>query len=248
MLIIKGYFSVLKMHILPLPPHRINYKSRTLGQCPKVRGGFFMVNEVGERKVRSDKKRDIKPTISVQLYECVNRLSYITNTPIKDVGVMICKKGLYSTVVIEYLSNYFRRNYWANNNTMYIGELDRASYIFDKGIPKQRMTMRFTQSDHDKLARLAYSLDLTISSAVALLLETSIKNTDIVNAFISNQARKELDPQRMKQLREIIKYINQNNPYEKEISLGATISMIMEEVKETAFTMSESVKHWMKNL
>lgn len=207
-----------------------------------------MVSETGKRKIRSDKKRDVKPTISVQLYECVNRLSYISNTPIKDVGVIICKKGLYSTLVIEYLSDYFRRDYWSNNNTMYTGELERSPHMIIKGIPKQRMTMRFTQSDHDKLARLAYSLDLTISSAVALLLEVSIKNTDIVNAFISNQARKELDPQRMKQLREIIKYINQNNPYQKEISLGAFISMIMEEVKETTFTMSESVKHWIKTL
>src|SRR5690625_2703078 len=178
------------------------------------------MNEVRERKKRSDAKRDIKPTIPVQLYECISRLSYITNTPIKDVGVIICKRGLYSTLVIEHLANYFRRDYWASNNTMFIGDSERSTYVFEKGIPKQRITMRFTQSDHDKLARLAYSLDLTISSAVALLLKISVKNTDIVNAFISKQARNKLDPNRMKQLREVVKFINKNNPRSEERRVG----------------------------
>jgi len=204
-----------------------------------------MKAEVRKRKLRSDKKREIKPTVPSQLYECFDRLSYITNTPIKDVGVVICKKGLYSTAVIEYLSNYFRRDYWASNNTMYTGNFDQSVCKIQKGIPKRRMTMKFFQSDHDKIARLAYSLDLTVSSTAALLLETSVKNTDIVNAFISNQARNELDPKRMKQLREVVKFINKNNPYQQEISLGAFIGMLMEEVKDTAFTMSESIKRWL---
>lgn len=204
-----------------------------------------MKNEGRERKVRSDKKRDVKPTIPVQLYECVNRLSYVTNTPIKNVGELICKKGLYSTFVMEHLSDHFRRDYWTNNNTMYIGNLDHSPYSAPKGIPKQRMTMRFTQRDHDKLARLAYSLDLTVSSATGLLLDASVKNTDIVNAFISSYVKKELDPNRMKQLREVLKFINQNNPYKKEITLGAFISMLMEEVKDTTFTATESIKRWL---
>lgn len=204
-----------------------------------------MKNEDRSRKVRSDKKRDIKPTIPIQLYECVNRISYVTNTPIKDVGELICRKGLYSAVVIEHLSNYFRRDYWATNHSIYIGNLKQSPYMIPKGIPKQRITMRFSQTNHDRLARLAYSLDLTVSSATGLLLESSIKNTDIVNAFISNFVKKELDPNRMKQLREVLKFINKNNPYEDEITLGAFISMLMEEMKDTTFTMTESIKRWL---
>jgi len=204
-----------------------------------------MKNEDRSRKVRSDKKRDIKPTIPIQLYECVNRISYVTNTPIKDVGELICRKGLYSAVVIEHLSNYFRRDYWATNHSIYIGNLKQSPYMIPKGIPKQRITMRFSQTNHDRLARLAYSLDLTVSSATGLLLESSIKNTDIVNAFISNFVKNELDPNRMKQLREVLKVINKNNHYEDEITLGAFISMLMEEMKDTTFTMTESIKRWL---
>ncbi|WP_085520935.1 hypothetical protein [Tuberibacillus sp. Marseille-P3662] len=194
-------------------------------------------------KTRSDKKRDIKPTIAIQLYEAVSRLSYITDTPIKDVSVTICKRGLYAHPVLEYLSDYFRRDYWANNQTLYTGELENEKYQTKKGITKRRITMRFTQRDYDQLARLAYALDLTISSATGLLLELALKNTDVFHSLVAMHINKELDPGRMKQLREIIKYINRHNPYET-ISFGHVVTMIMEDIKDHTVTMTESVKQW----
>src|SRR5699024_9617391 len=111
----------------------------------------------------------------------------------------------------------------------------------------QRKTIRFSQSDHDKLSHLAFSLDTSVSSATGLLLETSFKNTGVINAIITSQVKNELDPKRVKQLREILKFINKNNPYHERTTIGEITSFIMEELKGTAFTMSESVKHWMKN-
>src|SRR5699024_7816079 len=61
------------------------------------------------------------------------KLSYITQTPLKDIGVTFCKKGLYSTPVIEYLSSYFRRDYWATNHMMFTGDLENTPYVFEKG-------------------------------------------------------------------------------------------------------------------
>lgn len=205
-----------------------------------------MVKGVGERKERSDKKRDIRPFIPTELYECFSRTSYVTNTPMKDIGVMVCKKGLYSAAVIELLANHFRRDYWANNNTMHTGDLNRPPFKLPKGISKQRITMRFSQSDYDKVARLAFSLDTSISAATGLLIETAFMNTDIINAIITNQVKSALDSKRMKQLREIIKYINKNSPYHEERTVGEIVSFILEEMKATAFTMSESVKEWLK--
>lgn len=198
-----------------------------------------------KRKTRSDKKRDVKPTISVQLYELINRISYVTNTPIKDVAEVICKKGLFTTPVLEYLSDYFRRDYWANNNVLYPGNAERTAYKITRGISKRRISIRFLQQEHDILARLAYSLDLTVSSATALLLEYSIMNTDIVNVYISNHVKKELDSNRMKQLREVMKYINKNSPYEEEISLGALISFIMDEFRGTTSNLQQSIRKFL---
>lgn len=201
--------------------------------------------KAGQRKVRSDKKRDIKPTIPITLYECISRLSYITNTPIKDVGVTICKKGLYSAAVMEYLANYFKRDYWANNNTLYIGDITNPMYQFPKDTLKKRLTMRFKQSDHEEMARLAYSLDVSVSSCANLLLDASIKNTDILNAFISGKVKKELDPQRMKQLREVYKFMNENNPYNEKVSFSMFISVLLDELKQTSFKMSQSLQDWL---
>ena len=66
--------------------------------------------ETKKRKVRSDKKRDVKPTISSNLKHCIYRLSYITSTPVKDVAETLCEKGLRSRKVMDYLSTYFRRD------------------------------------------------------------------------------------------------------------------------------------------
>ncbi|HGE5798668.1 hypothetical protein [Bacillus thuringiensis] len=68
-----------------------------------------------ERKVRKDKKVDIKPTISVDLKECIYRLSYITNKPVKDVALHICDYALHSKEIMEILSESFRRNLTIHN-------------------------------------------------------------------------------------------------------------------------------------
>ncbi|TCP24485.1 hypothetical protein EV207_12545 [Scopulibacillus darangshiensis] len=203
-----------------------------------------MTQTIEKRKIRADKKRDVKPTIPIQLYETVSRLSYITSVPIKDVGVIISKRGLYSTAVLEYLSSFIKRDYWANNNVLYAGHLEGETFSFEKGIQKRRITMRFSQKDHDQLARLAYSLDIPPSSATGALLALSVKNTDIINSYISNHVKSELDAVRMKQLKEIYKYITKNNPYNKDISFGTFISILLDEVKESTFTVTEKVKSW----
>ncbi|AIE58946.1 hypothetical protein [Bacillus methanolicus] len=79
-----------------------------------------------ERRTRSDKKRDVKPTITIQLKECIYRISYITNTPVKDVAETICEAGLVSRKVMDYLSQHFRRPVRLKN-TLYMGDLDRPS-------------------------------------------------------------------------------------------------------------------------
>lgn len=200
--------------------------------------------EERNRKERSDKKRDVKPTIPISLYETINRLSYVTNTPIKDVGVTICKRGLYSTEVIEYLSSFMKREYWANSSQLFVGDLGNQKFNFPKDIQKRRMTMRFSQKEYDMLARFAYSMDLTISTATGALLYSSIKNSDVVSAFIGNHVKHKLDPVRAKQLKEIYRYMNQNSPYRESESFGAFIIWLMDELKQSTFTLTETLKTW----
>lgn len=196
-----------------------------------------------KRKTRSDKKRDVKPTIPVELYECIDRISYLTTRPVKDVGEELCKAGLANKEVIEYLSTYFRRDFWATRHTLYRGnpnnEIKKLS-----GAVKRRITIRFQQPTHDRLAALAYSLDQTVSSATALLLHATVKNAEIVNEFIAKNIEKQLEPNKRKELKKIIKFINNNNPYEEEFTLSVLVNLLVDEVMNGAQTVKETISNW----
>ncbi|MGM9988817.1 MAG: hypothetical protein ACI35O_16545 [Bacillaceae bacterium] len=184
-----------------------------------------------KRKVRSDKKRDVKPTVSISLKECIDRLSYITNRPIKDISEEICETGLYSRRVIELLAQNFRRNY-TFKNTVFIGDLNLESVQKEriKGI-KERITMRFTQNTYERINSLSYSLDVTPSKATALLLDATIRNSNFISEFLDKYVAQELDVNRQRELKAILKFINKNNPYDKEVTLSAIVAYYFDEIK-----------------
>lgn len=202
------------------------------------------VTDTKKRKVRSDKKRDVKPTISNNLRECIYRLSYITNTPVKDVVEILCEKGLKSRKVIDYLSQHFRRNFQFLN-TVFIGNYERESlqhkYQSGKNV---RITTRFNSNIYEDISSLAYALDVTPSKATALLLEASVRNTNILNAFVKTYLHGQVDNSRMKELKQVLKYINKNNPYKEEISWFALLSMIFDDIKDSTSNVKDKIHSW----
>ena len=197
------------------------------------------------RKTRSDKKRDVKPTISSNLKDCIYRLSYITNTPVKDVAEILCVKGLQSRKVIEYLSEYFRREY-KFLNTIYMGDPGRESLQGKYQSRKnERITIRFTQATYENIFSLANALDVTPSKATALLLDASIRNTNLLNAYVKRYLHDHIDDIRMKELKQVLKYINKNNPYNEEISWFTLLSMMIEEIKGSTNSVKGVIHMWM---
>ncbi|KYD11424.1 hypothetical protein B4102_2152 [Heyndrickxia sporothermodurans] len=199
-----------------------------------------------KRATRSDKKRDIKPTISTDLKNCVYRLSYVTNTPVKDVVETFCEKGLQSRIVIEYLSCYFRRDY-QYLNTLYLGDPGRESlqrkYQSNQNV---RISTRVNRDTYEEIRNLSDALDVTPSKTTALLLDASIRNTNLINAYVKTYLHQHISNNRMKELKEVLKYINNNNPYNEEISWFALLSMIYEELKDTAVTLKEGLHNWIE--
>lgn len=200
-----------------------------------------------KRAIRSDKKKDIKPTISTALKSCIYRLSYITNTPVKDVVEIICEKGLRSRKVIEYLSRNFRREY-KYLNTIYMGDLGRESLQgkYQSG-KNERITTRFNQMTYEDIKRLSDALDVTSSKATALLLDASVRNTNLLNAFVKTYLHENIDKMRMKELKQVLQYVNKNNPYNEDISWFTLLSMIYEEVKDNTVNVKEAIHNWMDN-
>lgn len=196
------------------------------------------------RKTRSDKKRDVKPTVSSNLRDCIYRLSYITQTPVKDVVEILCEKGLKSRKVVEYLSQYFRRDFQFIN-TLFIGDFKRESlqYKYQSG-KNVRITTRFNQTTYENISSLAYALDVTPSKATALLLDASTRNTNILNAFVKFYLHAHVDQSRIKELKQVLKYINKNNPYNEEISWFVLLSMIFDDIKDSTSNIKEKIHSW----
>ncbi|MES9681645.1 hypothetical protein ABWK22_01690 [Gottfriedia acidiceleris] len=202
--------------------------------------------KVSDRKIRSDKKKDVKPTVNLGLYDCVSRISFITNTPMKDVGEVFCTHGLYSEKVIEYLSKNFRRDY-TFNSTIYRGNRELLTRrVKQRSDSTTRVTIRFTQEVADKLADLAYALDTTVSTATALLLNASIKNTDIVNEYVLRHVEETLDAKRMRQLYAVLEYVRKQNPYsDEEITMSQLVSYIMDGFQGQKHNAKLTIESWL---
>ncbi|QIG62546.1 hypothetical protein [Sporosarcina phage Lietuvens] len=202
-----------------------------------------------ERKRRSDRKRDVKPTITHELRECIYRLSYITSTPVKDVAEAICINGVSEPKVIGYLSHHFRRDI-RFARTVYRSNPD-STPIKKRGLSGQtaRITIRFKTDTYDTISAMAYALDCTVSRACALLLDASVRDGNFIDEFVQSYMERNLDAERMRELKRVLKYVNANNPYDEEYSYASLLSLMVEEVREVASNLTDTaqefvIKHW----
>jgi hypothetical protein len=115
---------------------------------------------------------------------------------------------------------------------VYIGDWGRESLQrkYQSG-KNERITARFTQESYEDIYTLSSALDVTPSKATALLLDASIRNVNLLNAFVKVSLQQHLDEGRMKELKQVLKYINKNNPYNKEISWFTLLDLIFQDMK-----------------
>ncbi|MEW9672976.1 hypothetical protein [Ammoniphilus sp. 3BR4] len=189
-----------------------------------------------KRKKRSDRKREIQPVISVELYDCIARISYITTTPIKNVGETLYMEGFRSQKVIDQLSPFFRRDFRYSNQYGDIiiipGDTDRIPFKINRGDGiRARISMRFHQDNHDKISELAFTLDMTVSSAAALLLETAF-SLDIGLDYIQGYIVKSLDANRLEQLEAVLQFMNEQNHPDQRITMTDLLDFLAGEAYE----------------
>ncbi|WP_216667927.1 hypothetical protein [Sporosarcina jiandibaonis] len=201
--------------------------------------------------MRNDKKRDIKPTVTRELKDCIYRLSFITDTPVKDVIEEILIAGSQRRKVVSYLSQYFLRDVRIAN-TLYMGDLNRIPIKKRASTGRnERVSTRVTESMHDSLSALAYAMGCSVSKACALLVDATVRDTDFVNEFAKGYIEKNVDEERMRELKKVLKYINAGNPFDERISWAALLSHLLEEVQVHAEKVQDTVSefvinHWKK--
>ncbi|MBT2668649.1 hypothetical protein J7J00_24780 [Bacillus sp. ISL-4] len=199
-------------------------------------------SQTAKRKVRCDKKRDIKPTISESLNEICHDLSYVLNRPVKDVGEMFIISAINNRECIESLAMYFKRDY-RHDNTIFRGDLEAEVIQKRNIIQKKRLHLRFKACEHDRISTLAFSMDCSVSLATTMLLTSGIRNTEIFNEVVDSELVRLLDPERLKRLRTIQKYINKLNG-DTNISIFQIVAYVAHEVVDTTKTMHEKVNDW----
>lgn len=206
-----------------------------------------MLNREVSRKVRSDKKRDVQPTVTKELKDCIYRLSYITDVPVKDVAEQICIAGFCNQGVLSYLARNFRRDVRIDH-VLYMGDIGRVSVnrrnLFGRS---ERISIRFKSNMYENLSILSYALDCSVARATSLLLDATVRDVDFINEFVRRYISEHMDEKRMNELKNVLKYINGRNPHEEEISWTVFLSYLMKEVKVSAEKVQDTVAEFVIN-
>lgn len=210
--------------------------------------GKALKREVG-RKVRSDKKHDIKPYINLELKDSIYRLSYITKTPVKDVCEQLCLNAVNNEVIMNDLSRYFRRKVFIDS-TLYRGHLDNPRiYYKNQSIQTERISLRVTNGLHEFIHSLSYALDCSVARVTAIFLEKGMQDVTFINRYINTYITEIMDENRKKELQKIVDYINGET--EEEHSVASLLSFIVDEFKKPLQTTKEAINefviNWQKN-
>lgn len=201
------------------------------------------------RKVRSDKKRDVKPFINLELKDAIYRLSYITKTPVKDVCEQLCLNAVDNEVIINDISHYFRRKVYIDS-TFYMGHIDNPRiYYKNQSIQTERISLRITNDLYEFIHSLSYALDCSLARATAILLEKGMQDIAFINRYINTYLTKTMDERSKKELQKILDYINGET--EEGYSIASLLSYIVDEFKKPMQTTKEAINefviHWRKD-
>ncbi|MFS0783469.1 hypothetical protein [Bacillus sp. 1P06AnD] len=129
------------------------------------------------------------------------------------------------------------------NNTLYIGSNENQPFPKRETSPdRERITIRFHQETVENIKMFSYALDLPPARVTALLLDVTLKDSEFINKYVKEYLKQNLDPGRMKELKKVMKFINQNNPYEERISWSNLLSYLAEEIRLNA----NSIGEWLK--
>lgn len=198
------------------------------------------------RKERLDKKRSIKPMVSVDLYDTITSISYICTLPLKTIGETLIIEALNSKQVLESISKFFRRSF-TQGNVIYCGDPSREPFRIDyKNFDTRKIHMRFRQHTHENIAVLAYALDCSVSTAGTLVLEGATQTREVILSVISKHVSLQIDHRRRVQLRQLIRSINDmSNDDIRQTTLSTFLNFIIDECIEQAVTLKQKISEYL---
>ena len=142
-----------------------------------------MEDRGGERKTRSDKKKDVKPTLTVKSKRQLYKFCELCELPVKVVAEQLCEKACTSSLILDDINGWFRRDYFCAP-AIHKGypERPRLKLIFHE--ETEKVNMRLRQTTYDQLCDLAYALDLPPTTTAAVLIKMTMKNREFMFEYV----------------------------------------------------------------
>ncbi|MBQ0137936.1 MAG: hypothetical protein KBT36_01420 [Kurthia sp.] len=199
---------------------------------------------IGHRKVRSDKKREVKPRLPIETKEAIYRISHITHMPVKDVCEYLTTFALRNLQIIDSLSKYFKRSI-RFNTTYFLGDINVPTVHKRLGIPGELVTIKFKSADYETISTLAYALDCTPTRTTAILLELAATNIQAVNQYVYEYLIEELSESQISELRKVLSHVNRyNNDNSSWLSI---LSALVGDVRPATRKLQEIVEEFLSD-
>ena len=196
------------------------------------------MNRVGERKTRSDKKKDVKPLVKTEVKESIQRISHITFMPIKDVCEFLTVYAANDRVTLDKLTKFIKRSVRIGN-TFYNGDSEAQPITKRFSDSREKVTIKFKRDDFERISTLAYAMDCTPTRATAIFLTQGVRNVGAVNAFVRKYLAEELSPRQVEELRQILTYTHR---YDNDNhSWASVLSAIVGDVRPAMRSLREIV-------
>lgn len=203
-----------------------------------------MNREVG-RKVRSDKKREVKPLIATEVKDAIYRISHITHTPVKDVCEFLVVYVANDRQSLDTLSRHFKRSINVNR-TYYVGHIDAEPISKRLSGNREKVTTKFMRQDYEVICALAYAMDCTPTRATAILLTQAVRNVSAVNAYVREYLNDELTDSQMRDLRQVLSYVHRYN--NDNYSWASVLSAIVGDVRPATRSLRELVSEFIREI
>lgn len=204
--------------------------------------------KVGQRKERSDKKREVKPLIPTEEKEKIHRIAHITDKAIKDVCEFLIVFLIRDIDTIDMLSKHFKRDI-VIHKIYYMGDINVVTVSKRLKGETDTVSVKFKREDFEIISALAYALDCTPTRVTAILLEAALRNVKAVNKFIYDYMTEELSNVQMIKLRKVLSYVNkQSDEIDEYSSWLTTLSTIIGDIRPATKKLYELVDNYLKKL
>jgi hypothetical protein len=145
--------------------------------------GTREVDKIGSRKMRSDKKVDVKPTISDKTKRQVYKFSELCELPVKDVAQQLIEIACTSSLILEEINQWFRRDYVCPP-AIHKGDIDRPRLKIISNEETGKLNTRLSQENYDQLCDLSYSIDLPPTTTAAILIKRTLHNREFMFDYV----------------------------------------------------------------